>query len=99
MPDHVHLIINPINCDISKVMNSLKSASARKIVDWLKEFNHESSLRKLALATPAKTRSQPRRLAKGFFCHRFVESEVHSTKVELRSSEPGQSRFVQTSGG
>jgi putative transposase len=54
MPDHVHLIINPINCDISKVMNSLKSAAARKVIDWLKEFKHQSSLGKLALATPQK---------------------------------------------
>jgi len=54
MPDHTHLIINPINCDISAVMNSLKSASARKIIDWLKESKHTSSLRKLALDTPRK---------------------------------------------
>jgi REP element-mobilizing transposase RayT len=54
MPDHTHLIINPVNRDISAVMNSLKSAAARKIIDWLKEFNHASSLRKLALETPQK---------------------------------------------
>jgi putative transposase len=54
MPDHTHLITNPINCDISAVMNSLKSASARKIIDWLKESNYASSLRKLALDTPQK---------------------------------------------
>jgi REP element-mobilizing transposase RayT len=54
MPDHTHLIINPVNRDISAVMNSLKSAVARKIIDWLKEFNHASSLRKLALETPQK---------------------------------------------
>jgi REP element-mobilizing transposase RayT len=56
MPDHTHLIINPVNCDISAVMNSLKSASAREIIDWLKEFNHASSLRKLALENPQKRR-------------------------------------------
>ena len=54
MPDHTHLIINPVNRDISAVMNSLKSASARQIIDWLKESNYASSLRKLALENPKK---------------------------------------------
>lgn len=54
MPDHTHLILNPINCDISVIMNSLKSATARQIIDWLRESNHTSSLRKLALETPQK---------------------------------------------
>jgi REP element-mobilizing transposase RayT len=54
MPDHTHLILNPLGCDISKVMNSLKSAPARKIIDWLRESNYQSSLGKLALDVPQK---------------------------------------------
>ena len=54
MPDHTHLILNPVNCDISVVMNSLKSTAARKIIDWLRRSNHSLSLRKLALETPQK---------------------------------------------
>jgi len=54
MPDHAHLILNPLGCDISKVMNSMKSASDRKIIDWLRDFNHTSSLRKLELDVPKK---------------------------------------------
>jgi putative transposase len=54
MPDHAHLILNPVNCDISPVMNSLKSAAARQIIDWLKESNYVSSLRRLALEHPQK---------------------------------------------
>jgi REP element-mobilizing transposase RayT len=54
MPDHTHLILNPVNCDIGVVMNSLKSAAAREIIDWLKESNYTSSLRRLALKRPQK---------------------------------------------
>ena len=35
-------------------MNSLKSASARKIIDWIRESNYVSSLSKLALDIPQK---------------------------------------------
>src|SRR6476659_9040817 len=44
MPDHIHMILNPLCCDISRVMNSLQSASARKITDWLRDSNFVSSL-------------------------------------------------------
>lgn len=49
MPDHVHMILNPVGCDISFVGKALKGVSARKLVDWLKENNFQTSLQKLAL--------------------------------------------------
>ena len=52
MPDHVHLILNPLNRDIGVVMRRLKSTSARLILDWLRESNHLVSLEKLALSVP-----------------------------------------------
>jgi putative transposase len=54
MPDHTHLIINPLCCDVSKVMNSLQSASAREIIDWLRESDYGESLAKLTLNPPQK---------------------------------------------
>lgn len=54
MPEHVHLIINPLGRDISGVMNQLKSASARSIIDWLRNTNYVTSLKKLALDVPQK---------------------------------------------
>ena len=54
MPDHTHLIVNPRCCDISRIMSSLQSASARAILDWLRESSYESSLGKLALNPPQK---------------------------------------------
>jgi putative transposase len=56
MPDHVHLIVNPLDRDISALMGRLKSISARKILDWLHENNHDGSLAKLALHSPQKRR-------------------------------------------
>ena len=47
MPDHVHLIVNPLGCDIELVGKELKGISARKIIDWLKENKHLISLKKL----------------------------------------------------
>ncbi len=37
MPDHVHLILNPIECDISLIMRKLKGKSAKLILDHLRE--------------------------------------------------------------
>lgn len=54
MPDHVHLIMNPVGCDISLIGKNLKGKSARKIIDWLKENNFENSLKKLLLSAPQK---------------------------------------------
>jgi REP element-mobilizing transposase RayT len=54
MPDHTHLILNPLDCDISKLMNSIKSASARSIIDWLIHNHHHQSLSKLELAVAQK---------------------------------------------
>lgn len=52
MPDHAHLILNPLNRDIGVVMRRLKSTSARLVMDWLRESDHLASLRKLALRIP-----------------------------------------------
>lgn len=54
MPDHVHLLVNPIDCDISNFGKALKSLTARKIIDWLKRSGFSSSLEKLKLAVTQK---------------------------------------------
>lgn len=56
MPDHVHMILNPLERSISEVMRRLKSSSARLILDWLRQDGDEVSLKKLALDVP-QTRS------------------------------------------
>jgi REP-associated tyrosine transposase len=54
MPDHTHLIVNPLGRDISKILNSLHSASASEILEWLRAGNYSTSLAKLALNPPKK---------------------------------------------
>ncbi len=49
MPDHIHLLINPVNSDLSIFLRKLKGKSARQIIDWLKSENHHRSLEKLRL--------------------------------------------------
>lgn len=39
MPDHVHLILNPLECDISLIMRKLKGKSAKLILDYLRDQN------------------------------------------------------------
>ena len=52
MPDHVHMILNPLGKSISEVMRRLKSSSARLILDWLQQDGDEVSLKNLALDVP-----------------------------------------------
>ena len=47
MPDHVHLLINPANSELSVILRKLKGKSARRMIDWLKFENHHRSLEKL----------------------------------------------------
>ncbi|MEQ1605570.1 MAG: transposase [Pyrinomonadaceae bacterium] len=51
MPDHMHLLINPRNPELSVILRKLKGKSARRIIDWLKANNYRSSLEKLRLNT------------------------------------------------
>jgi putative transposase len=54
MPDHTHLIANPLDRDISILMRRIKSTAARSIIDWLRDSGHVASLAKLALDSPQK---------------------------------------------
>lgn len=49
MPDHVHLILNPLECNISQILMKMKGKSAKLIIGWLKENNFQSSLEKLKI--------------------------------------------------
>ena len=66
MPDHVHLIINPVGRTISEVVRRLKSSSARNILDWLRQNRREDLLQKLALTTPQRKSHTHALWLKGF---------------------------------
>ena len=93
MPDHTHLIVNPIGQGISEVMRRLKSTSARKILDWLRESNHVSSLRKLALGVAQKRQHTHAVWLKDFSSIRLVESKVDRKSTRLNSSHLKLSRM------
>lgn len=58
MPDHVHLIVNPLDCDISALGKSLKGVSARKMIDWLKGNHEDKLLNQITLAITQKRSHQ-----------------------------------------
>jgi REP element-mobilizing transposase RayT len=49
MPDHFHLLANPLNLDISIVVGRIKGRAAVAILSWLRAEGHLLSLAKLAL--------------------------------------------------
>ncbi|MEK6281006.1 MAG: transposase [Acidobacteriota bacterium] len=56
MPDHFHLLANPLRLDISVIIGRLKGRAASLILKWLRSEQHLASLAKLKL---------PRRLKSG----------------------------------
>src|SRR5205807_4915011 len=87
MPDHVHAITNSRSGTISDWLRRIRGNSARKILAWLRDEGHLSSLKKLALLHPQKRQHTHFRLAKGSFGNRFVEPQVHPTKAKLSAFE------------
>jgi len=66
MPDHFHLLINPLGLDIRKSINLIKGRSAKRILDWLRENHHDRSLEKLAFSQPRKSGQTHAVWQKGF---------------------------------
>lgn len=52
MPDHFHLLANPLDMNITKLAGKLKGRAASKILKWLRSENEISVLQKLALRKP-----------------------------------------------
>lgn len=82
MPDHVHLILNPLNRDISVVMRRLKSTSARSILDWLRASGNEGVLNKLRLRqSPRKAHThalwQKEFSSIDLFTPRFIQQKLN----------------------
>lgn len=55
MPDHFHLLANPLNLDISIIVGRIKGRAAVAILSWLREEGHLLSLAKLALPKQLKS--------------------------------------------
>ena len=55
MPDHFHLLANPLDLDISIVAGRIKGRAAASILRWLRAEGHLVSLAKLTLPGPLKS--------------------------------------------
>src|SRR5712691_186538 len=55
MPDHVHLLANPIELNITKAVGKLKGRSASKILKHLRASDDASTLNRLALPRTLKS--------------------------------------------
>jgi len=55
MPDHFHLLANPLGLDISIVVGRLKGRAAAAILRWLRSEARTMSLRKLILPAPLRS--------------------------------------------
>src|SRR5947208_3608686 len=55
MPDHFHLLANPLELDISIIVGRIKGRAAVAILSWLREEGHSVSLAKLKLPKPLKS--------------------------------------------
>jgi len=55
MPDHFHLLANPLCLDISVVVGRIKGRAAVAILSWLRAEGHSKSLARLALQRPLKS--------------------------------------------
>ncbi|MBI3651258.1 MAG: transposase [Acidobacteria bacterium] len=67
MPDHLHIIVNPLAHNIGTVMKQIKGVSAHDIIEWLRVEGHEKSLAKLKLENPQKRSHQYAMWLKEFF--------------------------------
>src|SRR5438874_11110836 len=52
MPDHFHLLANPLSMDITRLVGKLKGRGASRILKWLRAEDKTRSLAKLALRKP-----------------------------------------------
>jgi len=78
MHDHVHLIINPLEPNISVLLRKLKGKSAREIIDWLLANGHASSLTKLRLNVKDREYAvwQKDSSAIDLFSHKFLQQKL-----------------------
>ena len=92
MLDHFHLIVNPLECDISVILRKLKGKSVKLIIDWLKEENHQKSLEKLRLKIKNREYAvwQKDSSVIDLFSHKFLRQKlkyIHNNPVKAKFCE------------
>lgn len=82
MPDHFHLLANPLDLDISIVVGRIKGRAAVSILGWLRDETHSVSLAKLKLPKPLKSGQthavwQKEFAAVDIWSRRFIRQKLH----------------------
>lgn len=82
MPDHIHLLANPLHLDISMIVGKLKGRAAASILKWLRTEGHGTSLAKLQLAHPLKSGQTHAVWLQDFsaidiWSHKFIRQKLH----------------------
>lgn len=75
MPDHFHMIVNPLDCKISKWLHKIRGLSAKRIIGWLKENNFQISLEKIKLKGQQKRN------------HRYAIWQKNPSVIDLESDK------------
>jgi putative transposase len=92
MPDHIHLILNPLGPEISVILRKLKGKCARRIIDTLVEGGYQNSLDKLKLDVKGREYAvwQKDSSAIDLFSHKFLRQKlnyIHLNPVRARLCE------------
>src|SRR5712671_2146867 len=72
MPDHFHLLANPIELNISKVVGKLNGRSASKILKYFRAGDEIGNTQPTQTRSAAGLRPDSRGLASGFFLDRYL---------------------------
>src|SRR2546426_411101 len=81
MPDHFHLLANPIGLNISKVVGKLKGRSASSILKYFRAHDESEILRRLRLARPLASGQTHAVWLQGFssidiWSHKFIRQKL-----------------------
>jgi REP element-mobilizing transposase RayT len=97
MPDHFHLLANPVGLNITTVVGKLKGRSASKILKRLRtevQTENPSSI-KASACLGFWSNSCP--LASGLLVNRHLESQVYPPEARLYSFKSGSRGVVRSS--
>jgi putative transposase len=86
MPDHFHLLANPLELDISIIVGRIKGRAAVAILSWLREEGHSLSLTKLKLPKPLKSGQTHAVWMREFsaidiWSRKFIRQKLHYTHM------------------
>jgi REP element-mobilizing transposase RayT len=93
MPDHFHMLANPLGLDVSVVAGRLKGRSASLILKSLRAEGHVLSLTKLALPVALESGQTHAVWLKEFSAIDIWSHKVHPAEAPLYPYESGARRI------